>query len=81
MALAGQRVLIWVDAAGRQTGTPGQRPALGQSAFGLEVLVGGGVAMVLFLLGEGVHLAANRRRLTGWERDWQATARRWTTPR
>jgi hypothetical protein len=81
MALAGQRVLIWVDAAGRQTRTPTRRSALDHNAFGLEMLVGCGVAMVLFLAGEAVHLVANRRRLAGWERDWQATAKRWTTPR
>ncbi|HEU5419475.1 MAG TPA: hypothetical protein VFV41_17430 [Streptosporangiaceae bacterium] len=81
VARAGQRVLIWVDAAGHQTRAPIQRPSVQQNASGLAVFVGCGSALALFMIGEVVHLVADRRRMAGWERDWRTTARRWATPR
>jgi hypothetical protein len=81
LARAGQHVLIWVDAAGRQTEAPVRSDSLDRNAFGLEVTVGCGVLLTGALIGGGVRLAARRRRMAGWERDWRAVSSRWTSSR
>jgi hypothetical protein len=77
-ARAGRTVTVWVDAAGRLTGTPLQL----SQVWDLVVLVTGLAALVvgLALLGVGqlAYAVLDRRRLAAWDADWRATEPQWT---
>ena len=71
---AGAIVPVWVDAAGRLAGPPGQpgsrAPAEGVVAVLLlaELLCGAGLA---------AHGVVDRRRLAGWDAEWRAIGPAW----
>jgi hypothetical protein len=77
-ARAGRTVRVWMDAAGRLTGTPLRL----SQVWDLVVLVTGLAALIasLALLGVGqlAYAALGRRRLTAWDADWRATEPQWT---
>ena len=80
-AKAGQRMTVWVTSAGQLT-----RPRLTRSqvleweAFG-AILAPVGLAALLVVAGGVVRVVANRRRLAGWTRAWEATGPRWSSLR
>jgi hypothetical protein len=75
---AGQRVRLWVDAAGTPTGPPPSRGlvALDEvSAAVVAVLAWGIVLLCLVCAG---WLVLDRRRLAGWEAAWAEAGPQWT---
>jgi hypothetical protein len=76
---AGDKLSVWTTRDGQPT-TP---PLNGSSVASLTVLgaVTGVVVLAgaLALAGAVVRWSLNRRRLAGWDADWQATGPRWTT--
>ena len=77
-ARAGRTVTVWLNAAGRLTGTPLQL----SQVWDLVVLVTGLAALVvsLALLGVGqlAYAVLGRRRLAAWDADWRATEPQWS---
>jgi hypothetical protein len=77
-ARAGRTVTVWVDAAGRLTGTPLQL----SQVWDLVALVTGLAALItgLALLGVGqlAYAVLGRRRLAAWDADWRATEPQWS---
>ena len=75
---AGGTVLVWTDAAGRQTGAP---LSLAQ-VRGEEVLAAfiAPLTLGLLLLGAGTlaHFLLGRRRLAAWDEEWRATGPQWS---
>ena len=77
----GRTVRVWVDGAGRPTGPPLFPSVLANREFSAEVL--GPLALAVLLLGLGrlIRWMMDRRRLAGWEADWDFTGPRWTKHR
>ena len=77
-ARAGRKVMVWMAADGRLTGTPLQF----SQVWGLVVLATGlaplAVGIILLCAGQLAHLALDRRRLAAWDADWRATEPLWT---
>jgi hypothetical protein len=71
-------VRLWVNAAGMPSGPPGARStlrlAVALAGLGGALLTG----FLLFLAGVAARAALNRRRMTSWERAWQAVGPRWS---
>jgi len=80
-ALAGQHVPIWVTRSGQQTHQPLSSSNLSQRAALTAVGVPVGIAVLVTLAATAVHAVANRRRLAGWARAWEATGPSWTSLR
>jgi Protein of unknown function (DUF3592) len=80
-AQAGQHVTIWVDGAGRPTKSPMPRIDAVLSAVTVGLAMPALLAVLLILAGWLVRLALNRRRLAGWETEWNAVEPRWRSPR
>lgn len=79
-AKAGSTVLIWTDRSGHQV-TPLQPEAVPEreALAALGAVTGlGGLLLVTGLAGRGL---LNRRAMTAWDADWQATEPRWTSRR
>jgi hypothetical protein len=78
-ARAGRTVTVWLNAAGRLTGTPLQL----SQVWDLVVLVTGLAALIvsLALLGVGqlAYAVLGRRRLAAWDADWRATEPQWSS--
>jgi hypothetical protein len=77
-ARAGRTVMVWMDAAGRLTGTPLRL----SQVWGLVVLATGlaplAVGLIVLCAGQLAHHALDRRRLAAWDADWWATEPQWT---
>ena len=78
---AGRKVRVWVDQAGRPTGTPLLGTELARRVIGAEVLAPITLAAVLLSLGWTVRWVMDRRRLAGWETNWAFIGPRWTRHR
>ena len=76
---AGAKLSIWTT----RDGQPTTRPLDSNSVASLAVLAAvagvAALAAALALAGALAHWSLNRRRLAGWDADWQATEPRWTT--
>jgi hypothetical protein len=78
---AGATVLVWAGQDGQLTGPPLQdaqvagQTVLGE-AFGVAALAG-----LLIITGVLARRALDKRRMAGWDADWQATGPRWTPRR
>jgi hypothetical protein len=77
-AEAGQRVQIWLTPAGQLTS-----PRLGAADVRNRVLDAMGLAVtgwlaVIGLAAASVRVLADRRRLAGWQREWDAAGPRWS---
>jgi hypothetical protein len=75
---AGSRVRIWLDSAGRWAGLP-----LGRQIVGMRVTtaVMGTIIVLAAVLGAVAcvgHWLLDRRRLAGWEADWNCVGPQWT---
>jgi hypothetical protein len=77
-ARAGDKVQIWINGAGRQTGLPLTSAGVDdQVAFTVfSVIVG--MALVLAVATGGVRLLFHRRRMAGWQRAWDAVGPIWS---
>lgn len=79
--VAGAKVSVWSTRDGQLTWQPLTGSQVANLA-GLAELAGvAGLAAVLALAGALARWVLNRRRLAGWDADWQATEPRWTTRR
>jgi hypothetical protein len=79
--LTGRTVRVWVDGTGRPSGPPLFASALAKRQLGAEVLASLALAAVLLSLARLVRWQMDRRRLAGWEADWNFTGPRWTRHR
>ena len=77
--VAGAKVRVWTT----RDGQPTSPPLTGSQVANLTGLAGFagvvGLAVALTLAGALARWLLNRRRLAGWDADWQATEPRWTT--
>lgn len=80
-ARAGQRVPVWIDEAGRLTGSPVPHGDIQLNAAIAAMAAPMGLAVLLLLAGCVTRLTLNRRRLAGWEQDWRTVGPRWTPQR
>jgi hypothetical protein len=80
-AQAGSTVMVWVDAAGRQTGQPLQPSQVRGQAVLAAIFAPVVLGFLLLGAGQLTRSALNRRRLAAWDADWQATGPQWTRPR
>ena len=79
---AGRAVMVWVDAAGRFTGhQPLQLSQVRGQAVLATVLTPMAVGFILLCAGLMAHAVLGRRRLAGWDADWQVTEPQWTKGR
>jgi hypothetical protein len=77
-ARAGQPVWIWVDRAGAQEPGPlAEGDIRDQVMFSILVAITG-LAIVLGAAAVTVRVLADRRRMAGWQRDWEASGPLWS---
>lgn len=75
----GEKVSVWTTRDGQPTSPPLSGSQV-ESLTGLAEFAGVvGLAVTLALPGALARWLLNRRRLAGWDADWQATEPRWTT--
>ena len=72
---------VWVTAAGQLTHPPLIPAEVGQRTLVTAMAVPAGLAVVLLLAAGAVRVLANRRRMAGWGRAWEATGPRWSSLR
>ena len=80
-AQAGQRITVWVTRAGHLT-----HPRLTSAQVLQWEVIGAtlapiGLAVLLVVAGGAVRVVANRRRMAGWTRAWEAAGPRWSSLR
>ncbi|MEU6350838.1 hypothetical protein ABZ896_16100 [Streptomyces sp. NPDC047072] len=77
----GDRVDVWLDARGRAVPPPPDEAAIWQHTVTMGACGAAAAAAVILLGHTLVRGAAQRRRLTDWERDWALTEPQWTRRR
>jgi len=77
-ARAGQRVMVWVDRAGQLTGQPVSGPVVEDAVVFAVLSVTTGAAVVLVLAICCLKVLFDRRRMTGWQRAWDAVGPTWS---
>jgi hypothetical protein len=77
-ARAGQRVQIWVTAAGQQTYPRPDAAVIRDQVIIAAGLAGLGWCAVIVVGAAAVRALADRRRLAGWEHEWDAAGPRWS---
>ena len=78
---AGGRLMVWVDAAGEQTGPPLQPMQVRDQVVLAAVLAPVVLGLLLLCAGQLAYNLLSRRRLAAWEADWRATGPQWTRQR
>lgn len=77
-ARTGQRVQIWITAAGQETSPRiGTAQVRDRVMFAVGLAVAGWIALI-GLSAVSVRVLADRRRMAGWQRDWDAAGPRWS---
>jgi len=77
----GVTVMVWVDAAGQQTGPPLQLSQVRSQAALTAALAPVVLAMIVLYAGQIAHYLLGRRRLAAWEAEWRAIGPQWTRQR
>jgi hypothetical protein len=77
-ARAGAHMTIWVTKNGRLAGPPLSRANVAERMAFAAVAAVFGLAAVVSMVFTALRLAANRRRMTDWTREWAATSPRWS---
>jgi hypothetical protein len=77
--VAGARVTVWTTRDGQPTSPPLDGSQVASLTMLGEVTGVAALAALLALAGVLARWSLNRRRLAGWDADWQATEPRWTT--
>jgi hypothetical protein len=80
-APAGSTVMVWVNQAGRLTGSPLQHSQVTGRTVIAQVLAVTALAVVLIIVGGVARWALDRRRLAAWEAYWLACGPRWSPRR
>ena len=75
---AGARVPAWVDASGQWSGPPLSRDTALLRVVDYVALTPVALATVLLMVAVAGRYLLNRRRMAGWEADWDAVGPRWT---
>jgi hypothetical protein len=73
--------MVWVNQAGRLTGSPLQHSQVTGRTVIAQVLAVTALAVVLIIVGGVARWALDRRRLAAWEADWLACGPRWSPRR
>ena len=77
-ARVGGMVMIWVDAAGRLTGSPLQPQQIWMRTVLAAALAPVLLGFIVLCVGWVAYRVLSRRRLAAWDADWQATEPQWT---
>lgn len=80
-ARAGQRLMVWVTQAGQLTHPKLTRAAVVERQVIAAIAVPAGLALLLSVTACGVRVLANRRRMAGWTKAWEAVGPRWSSLR
>jgi hypothetical protein len=80
-AVAGARVLVWLDRLGQPAEPPPGRVSMMVGAVLMALAVAAGIAAGLLIPYQLCRLALDRRRLAAWESAWASTGPRWTSRR
>ena len=71
-AMVGSTVMVWVNGSGQLTGLPLQRSQVVAQAVMAALLAPVMLGLLLVAVGLLAHGALGRRRMAGWDADWQA---------
>ncbi len=74
----GQKVTIWVNQAGQQTGEPLTSAGIDDQVVFSVLVLTTVVAVALALAVGGVRVLFNRRRMAGWQRAWDLVGPTWS---
>ena len=80
-ALAGARVLVWLNRLGQPVAPPLGRASMMVSAVLMALTVAAGIAAGLLIPYRLCRLVLDRRRLAAWESAWASTGPRWSRRR
>jgi hypothetical protein len=80
-ARAGQRLMLWVTPAGQLTHPPLTPAEVTSREVMAAITVPVGLAVLLSVTACGVRVLANRRRMAGWTKAWEAIGPRWSSLR
>jgi len=80
-AVAGARVLVWLDRLGQPAAPPPGRASMMVGAVLMALAVAAGIAAGLLIPYWLCRLILDRRRLAAWESAWASTGPRWTSRR
>lgn len=81
-APAGTVVPVWVNQAGRLTGSePLSADGVGARQVMIEVLAGAGLAVAALIMIGLIRWLTNRRRMANWGFEWACIGPRWSTRR
>jgi hypothetical protein len=80
-AVAGARVLVWLNRRGQPVAQPPGRALMMVGAVLMALAVVAGIAAGLLLPYRLCRLVLDRRRLAAWESAWASTGPRWTSRR
>ena len=80
-ARKGDRVMIWVTSDGQLAHPPLSKSDVGAQEAAAALTTSTGVAFIGIFAALGTHLVANRRRMSGWARDWALAGPRWNSLR
>lgn len=78
-AVAGARVLVWLNRLGQPVAPPPGRALMMVSAVLMALAVAAGLAAGLLIPYRLCRLVLDRRRLAAWESAWALTGPRWTS--
>jgi hypothetical protein len=78
-ARTGQRVPVWVTSAGRLTHPRLTRAAVAERQVIAALVVPVALALLLSVTACVVRVLANRRRMVGWTKAWEAIGPRWSS--
>jgi len=77
-AQAGQKVPIWVNVAGQQTGQPLTTEGIQDQVIFAVLVLTTAMAVVLAAAVGGVRVLSDRRRMAGWQRAWDQVGPTWS---
>lgn len=80
-AKAGQAVRVWVTHAGELTRPPVTRIGVVEREVMAAVAAPAALAVLLSITAYAVRVVANRRRMAGWAKAWEAIGPRWSSYR
>ncbi len=80
-AVAGARVLVWLNRMGQPAAPPPGRASMMVGAVLMALAVAAGIAAGLLLPYRLCRLVLDRRRLAAWESAWALTGPRWSSRR